>query len=195
MLFVTVTGHAYGHPHVYVVYSVTLPLGPQGLTGVGFVFTFDPMFSARILRDVGDDPESVVSNHARVLQQVPYEIEITFNGNPLALEAPRDLHVTVDGGLVTYRFVVPFQAPILPPGTIDITVGDPDLFVAFALRGSDPAEVQTSGPFTAACERVLTQSGAPGPLRCQYAAGSGRRRPPGGARASTPAVALVGGQG
>lgn len=158
------------HPHAYVVYSLVLPLGPHGVESVGFVFTFDPIFSAVILQDAGQDgPVSGSGSHARILRQLPYEIEITFDGVPVASDPPTGLEVTIAGGQVTYRFLVPLRTPLLPPGTIDIAVDDPGVFAAFALRGSAPVEVRTSGPFTASCERARSASGAPGPIRCQYA--------------------------
>ncbi len=158
------------HPHALVVYSIVLSVAPPGVDRVGFVFTFDPLFSAVLLREAGQgDPVSVSRHHERILQQIPFEIEIAFNGAPVALEQPADLHVTIAGGRVTYRFVVPLRSRLLPPGTIDISVEDPGLFAAFALHGADPVEVQNAGAFTATCDRAQTPTGAPGPLRCQYA--------------------------
>jgi ABC-type uncharacterized transport system substrate-binding protein len=165
------TGSANAHPHVYVVYSIVLPLGPCGVDRVGFVFTFDPMFSTTILRDASEgDPASVAANHARILRQIPHEIAVMFNGLPVELDPSIDLEATVAGGQVTYRFVVPLRAPLPAPGTIDIIVDDPGVFVAFALRGFAPVDVRAGGPFTASCSRARTPSGAPGPVRCQYEA-------------------------
>jgi ABC-type uncharacterized transport system substrate-binding protein len=143
-LILLVAGGAPAHPHVYVVYSVMLPLGPQGVEHVGFVFTFDVLFSAILLRDAGEgDPESISRNHARMLQQT--------------------------GGQVTYRFVVPLSSILRPPGTIDISVDDPGLIAAFMLRSPDPVDVQAASGATARCDRVRMPTGAPGPVRCEYA--------------------------
>ena len=157
------------HPHVYVVYSMVLPLGPQGVEHVGFVFTFDALFSAILLRDAGQgDVETVARNHARMLEQIPHEIEITFNGAPVGLEPATGLQVSTEGGRVTYRFVMPLRTPLVPPGTIDITVDDPGVFAAFVLRTPEPVDVQGAGVFTATCDRARTSTGAPGPVRCEY---------------------------
>jgi ABC-type uncharacterized transport system substrate-binding protein len=170
ILLIVSTESTPAHPHVYVVYSVVLPLGPRGLDGVGFVFTFDELFSTVILQEAGrGDPATVARNHARSLRQIPYEIEVTFNGVPVPTDEPTDLRVTTEGGQVTYRFVVPLKAPLLPPGTIDVKVDDPGFFTAFVLRPSVPVEVKPSGAFTATCERARMPTGAPGPIRCQYA--------------------------
>jgi ABC-type uncharacterized transport system substrate-binding protein len=159
---------AYAHPHAFVVYSVVLPVTPQGLDRVGFVFTFDPLFSAVILRDRPVDPASRSRPDPRTLDQIPFEIEIAFNEAPVALERPIDLQVTEQGGQVTYRFTVPLQTPLIPPGAIDIRVDDPGFFVAFSLRDADPAEIQASEHAIAACRRAVSPTGAPGALRCEY---------------------------
>jgi hypothetical protein len=159
--------------------SVVLPLGPEGMERVGFVFTFDPLFSATILRAAGDgDPETLAQRHARILQQIPHEIRLTFNGTPVKIEPPPDVEVTTAAGRVTYRFAVLLPAPLRPPGTLDITVDDPGLLAAYAPHVFEPVEVQTSGAFTASCERASTTRGAPGtdplPLRRRTLVG---RRP------------------
>jgi ABC-type uncharacterized transport system substrate-binding protein len=160
---------AQAHPHALIVYSIALSLSPDGVDRVGFVFTFDSLFSAIILRDVGEgDPAVVLRNHERSLRQVPFEIQIAFNGAPVELESPTDLRVSTAGGQVTYRFVVPLRGRLLAPGTIDISVDDPGMFAAFALRAAAPVEIEASGPFTASCHRARTPTGAPGPVRCQY---------------------------
>jgi ABC-type uncharacterized transport system substrate-binding protein len=156
------------HPHAFVVYSVVLPVTSQALDRVGFVFTFDPLFSAVILRDRPDDPASRWRPDPRTLDQIPFEIEIAFNGVAVALEPPTDLEVTERGGQVTYRFTVRLQTPLIPPGAIDIRVDDPGFFVAFSLREADPAEIQASEHVIATCRRALSPTGAPGPLRCDY---------------------------
>ena len=158
------------HPHTDVVYSVVLRLGAKGVESVGFVFSFDPLFSAILLRNAGEgDPEIIARNHTAGLRQIPFEIEITYNGIPVALEPPTDLRVTTAGGRVTYRFVVPLRSPLHPPSTIDITVDDPGFFAAFSLRSPDPVDVQATGGATAVCDRARTSTGAPGPIRCEYA--------------------------
>jgi ABC-type uncharacterized transport system substrate-binding protein len=170
---VAAPGSTRAHPHAFVVYSVVLPLTPQGVDRVGFVFTFDPLFSATILRDPGqDDAASRPRSDTRILGQLPFEIEITFNDVPVVLEPPTDLQITTDGGQVTYRFVIPLQILLPPPGTIEIRVDDPGFFLAFSLRGADPVEIQTSGDVTATCSRAQLASGAPGPIRCEYKASS-----------------------
>jgi ABC-type uncharacterized transport system substrate-binding protein len=94
-------GGAQAHPHTLVVYSIVLALPPGGVDRIGFVFTFDPLFSAIILRNVGrGDPVDALRNHERSLRQLPFEIEIAFNGIPVALETPTDLQVSTEGGRV-----------------------------------------------------------------------------------------------
>lgn len=160
---------ASAHPHVYVVYSVVLPLGSERVERIGFVFTFDVLFSAILLRDAGQgDAETVSRNHARMLEQIPHEIEVSFNGAPVALESPTDLQVSSAGGRVTYRFMMPLRTALLPPGTIDITVDDPGVFAAFVLRTPGPVDVEGTGAFTAVCDRAQKPTGAPGPVRCVY---------------------------
>jgi ABC-type uncharacterized transport system substrate-binding protein len=59
MSLVVGAASAQAYPHAFVVYSVVLPLTPQRLDRIGFVFTFDPLFSVIILRGLGpDDPAS-----------------------------------------------------------------------------------------------------------------------------------------
>ena len=162
-------GGAQAHPHALVVYSIVLSLPPGGVDRIGFVFTFDPLFSAIMLRNAGvGDPDDVLRNHEASLRQLPFEIEIAFNGTRVAMEAPTNLQVSTEGGQITYRFAVPLRDRLLPPGTIDIGVDDPGMFAAFALRASAPVEIHASGPFAASCERVRTPTRAPGPVRCQY---------------------------
>jgi ABC-type uncharacterized transport system substrate-binding protein len=169
-------GGAQAHPHALVVYSIVLSLPPGGVDRIGFVFTFDPLFSAIILRNVGeDDPVDVLRNHERSLRQLPFEIEIAFNGIPVALETPTDLQVSTEGGQVTYRFAVPLRDRLVPPGTIDIGVDDPGMFAAFALRAAAPVEIHASGSFAASCGRARTATGALGPVRCQCVARHARR--------------------
>jgi hypothetical protein len=105
-----------------------------------------------------------------MLQQIPHEIEVTYNGTPVELEAPTDLHVSNAGGRLTYRFMMPLRTPLRPPGAIDITVDDSGFFAAFVLRTPDPVDVQGIGASSAVCDRVRKPTGAPGPVRCEYAA-------------------------
>jgi ABC-type uncharacterized transport system substrate-binding protein len=162
-------GHA--HPHVFVQYSVVLPVGPQGIDGLGFVFVFDAQFSAMIRYSTqSGTPGTASEGHARVLRQLPYEIEVRYNGVSVELDESTDLEVTETGGEFTYRFRVPLRAPLSPPGAIEFSVKDHGMFVAFAPRPSVPVEVQSSGGETATCDRPATPSGAPGPLRCLYGA-------------------------
>jgi ABC-type uncharacterized transport system substrate-binding protein len=169
MFLVGGPGGAQAHPHALVVYSIVLSLPPGGVDRIGFVFTFDPLFSAVILGNVGEgDPVDVLRNHERSLRQLPFEGEVAFNGMPVALERPTDLQVSTEGGQVTYRFAVPLRGRLLPPGTIDIGLDDPGMFAAFALRAAAPVEIHASGPFGASCWRAQTETGAPGPVRCRY---------------------------
>jgi ABC-type uncharacterized transport system substrate-binding protein len=158
------------HPHALIVYSIVLPLSWDGIDRIGFVFTFDPLFSALILRNAGmGELEAGLGYHEQSLRQVPFEIQIAFNGAPVALDSPAELGVSTAGGQLTYRFVVPLRERLRPPGTIDIAVDDPGMFAAFVLRAGAPVEIQTSGPYHASCHRARTPTGAPGPVRCQYA--------------------------
>jgi ABC-type uncharacterized transport system substrate-binding protein len=160
-------GRAAAHPHALIIYSIVLPLSSDGVDRVGFVFTFDPLFSALVLRNAGPgDSEAGLGYHEQSLRQVPFEIHIAFNGAPVALDSPADLSVSTAGGQLTYRFVVPLRERLRPPGTIDIAVDDPGMFAAFALRAGAPVEIQTSGPYHASCHRARTPTGAPGPVRC-----------------------------
>ena len=110
-------GGAQAHPHVLVVYSIVLSLPADGVDRIGFVFTFDPLFSAIILRNAGaGDPDDVLRNHEASLRQLPFEIEIAFNGTRVAMEAPTNLQVSTEGGQITYRFAVPHRGTCsLPP--------------------------------------------------------------------------------
>jgi ABC-type uncharacterized transport system substrate-binding protein len=164
LLVLSGTRSAAAHPHALVVYSIVLSLAPPGLEGVGVAFTFERGHPSR---RGGGRSGGTSRHHARILQQIPFEIEIAFNGASVALEPPTDLHVSITGGRVTYRFVVPLRRRLLPPGTIDIRVEDPGLFAAFVLSGTDPVELQDAGAFTATCARAQTPTGALGPLRCQ----------------------------
>jgi ABC-type uncharacterized transport system substrate-binding protein len=163
--------HATPHPHVYVLYSIVLPLGADGLERIGFVFTFDALFSAILLRNAGDgDADAVARSHARMLNQIPHEIEVTFDGTPVALDPPTDLQVSNAGGRLTYRFMMPLRTPLRSPGAIEVSVDDSGFFAAFVLREPEPVDVLGAGAFTAVCDRPRKPSGAPGPVRCQYAA-------------------------
>jgi ABC-type uncharacterized transport system substrate-binding protein len=165
---------AEAHPHALVAYSIVLPLSSEGLEHVGFVFTFDPLFSAIILRNMSPaDPAAESGYHERSLRQIPFEIDIAFNGTPVALDSPTDLRVSTAGGQLTYRFAVPLRDRLLPPGTIDIVVDDPGMFTAFVLRATTPVEIEAAGPYHASCHRARTPTGAPGPVRCQYVDSSG----------------------
>jgi ABC-type uncharacterized transport system substrate-binding protein len=163
------TGSLLAHPHVYVDYSVALDAGPRGLDSIGFVFTFDEGFSAtaRALAGWGD-PAGAPEKHARLLAQLPFEIEITYDGEPLALGPPTDVMASETAGRVRYRFRVPFATCVRPPGTLEIHVEDYGYYAAFALDGLAPVEVKTSGTASMACTRPPGPSGAPGPLRCRY---------------------------
>jgi ABC-type uncharacterized transport system substrate-binding protein len=158
------------HPHVYVVYSVVLPAGPT-VEAIGLVFTFDEPFSAMIRTAAAwGGAARAAASHAQILRQLPHEIEITYDGAPVALEPPTGLEVGRDGERVVYRFRVPLRRPLRAPGTLEVRVDDPGFYTAFALQAPDPVEVH--GPGAVTCARATTPGGAPGPLRCTYAAGS-----------------------
>jgi ABC-type uncharacterized transport system substrate-binding protein len=165
------TGSALAHPHVYVAYSVLLDVGPHSIESIGFVFTFDEGFSATARTLVGwGDPASGPEKHARLLEQLPYEVEVTYDGKPVALGPPTDVNASEADGRVRYRFRVPLVTSVLPPGTLEIHVEDYGFYVAFALNPSAPAEVKTSGAGSVTCTRPSKPNGAPGPLRCRYGA-------------------------
>jgi ABC-type uncharacterized transport system substrate-binding protein len=167
------------HPHAYVLYSIVLPLVGETVERIGFVFTFDVLFSAILLRDAGTgDADAVARRHARMLEQIPHEIEIVFNGTPVGLDAPTDLRVSNAGGRLTYRFMIPLRTALRPPGAIDIAVDDPGMFAAFVLRTPDPVDVEGAGAFTAVCDRTRKPTGAPGPVRCDYVASEAPQHQP-----------------
>jgi hypothetical protein len=66
--------------------------------------------------------------------------------------------------------MMPLRTPLRPPGAIDITVDDSGFFAAFVLRTPDSVDVQGIGASSAVCDRVRKPTGAPGPVRCEYAA-------------------------
>ena len=65
-------GGAQAHPHALVVYSIVLSLPPGGVDRIGFVFTFDPLFSAIILsrtaRPIETAPEACTEGFGRPSQ-------------------------------------------------------------------------------------------------------------------------------
>ena len=162
---------AVAHPHLYIDYGVILPVGPQSIDDVGFVFTFDVQYSAMIrYATQAAGGAGAAERHAGVLRQLPYEIEINYNGAPVALDEPSDLRVTDNGGKLTYEFRVRLPTPLAPPGTIDITVQDHGMYAAFAPRPFTPVEVKASGPATATCEQTPPPNLATGQIRCRYGA-------------------------
>jgi ABC-type uncharacterized transport system substrate-binding protein len=164
-------GGVAAHPHLYVDYAVTLPVGPQSIDDVGFAFTFDVPYSAMVrYATQAAGAEGAAERHAGVLRQLPYEIEINYNGAPVALEEPTDLKVTDSGGKLTYEFRVRLPTPLAPPGTIDISVVDHGMYAAFAPRPFTPVEVKASGAATATCERAQPPNLATGQIRCRYGA-------------------------
>lgn len=143
------------------------PLGARGLEAVEFVRTFDPLPGGMILAGAEPDGQGPAgAAHRRMLRSVPHVIEITVDGRAVAVAEPRDLAVAVAQDVVTYRFAVPLLQPVVPPCVVDIHLDNPGLFAAFTPQDPRPAEVRTSGLFSADCARTRRPSGAPGPLRC-----------------------------
>ena len=154
------------HPHIWVTYAIVLPLGPQGLEAVQFVWTFDELFSGMILGAGGRGADAPADTHLRTLRAIPHVIEVFHDGAAVELGEPGDLAVSVADHQVTYRFSVPLRRPVAAPGVVDVHVDDPGLFTAFTLRAPNPTEIRSSGPLTAGCDRARLPSGAPGPIRC-----------------------------
>jgi ABC-type uncharacterized transport system substrate-binding protein len=77
---------------------------------------------------------------------------ITLDGVPLPTPAPQGFGATVDQGRLKYHFVLPIQAKGVARGTVDVTVGDPTYFVAFALAPGKPVKVTAAAQFVAECQ-------------------------------------------
>ena len=164
-------GGAVAHPHLYIDYAVILAVGPRSIDDIGFVFTFDVQYSAMIrYATQAAGAAGAAERHAGVLRQLPYEIEINYNGAPVALDEPTDLRVTDNGGKLIYEFRVRLLTPLAPPGTLDITVQDYGMYAAFAPRPFTPVEVKASDTATATCERTQPPSVGTGQIRCRYGA-------------------------
>jgi ABC-type uncharacterized transport system substrate-binding protein len=147
---------ALAHPHVFIANRMTLMFDHGTFQGIGFQWTFDPMFSAMILGDYdpGHTGRFDASRAASLKQgafdnlvNYHYFIAIWVHGKPVKKLVIQKFSPSVaDKRLLVYRFFVPLRLPVsVEEQTVLLTVYDDTYYVAFDILHTQDVVVQ-SGP-------------------------------------------------
>jgi len=147
---------AAAHPHVFISNRMTVTFDQGMLQGIGFQWTFDPMFSAMILGDYdpGHTGRFDASRAAALkagafdnLVNYHYFIALWVGGKPVRKPVMEKFTPSVaDKGRLVYQFFVPLKVPLATEEqTVLLTVYDDSYYVAFDILRAQDVTVQ-SGP-------------------------------------------------
>jgi ABC-type uncharacterized transport system substrate-binding protein len=146
------------HPHVFVDHAITVIVGPDGLDGIQFAWTFDEMFSSMIALTFDADKDksfspaearTVEQKHFSNLKDFGYFVHLRVDDKPVTVAGYRDFQVKLVNGQVVYAFTVPLKAG---EGALEIAVDDPTYYSAFALNQRSPVQVQGAKNYRVDCK-------------------------------------------
>jgi ABC-type uncharacterized transport system substrate-binding protein len=146
------------HPHVFVDHTITVIVGPDGLDGIQFAWTFDEMFSSMIALTFDTDKDksfspaearTVEQKHFSNLKDFGYFLHLRVDDKAATIAGYRDFQVKLVNGQVVYAFTVPLKAG---EGALEIAVDDPTYYSAFALNQRSPVQVQGAKNYRVDCQ-------------------------------------------
>jgi ABC-type uncharacterized transport system substrate-binding protein len=168
---------SHAHPHVWIDYSVVVRFGADGPEGVRVDWAFDEMISSLVIQkyDTNKDgafsaaeTKAVEKEHFVVLKDFNWFVEVRVDGTTLAIAEVKDFEVRTVKGQLHYLFTVPLPKASRGDGVVDVRVGDPTFFTAFAMT-ANPIAADGASRHRAECAAVRDpKTNMPEGLRCTY---------------------------
>lgn len=165
-LFFTLPARA--HPHVWVAVRSEVVFGKDGkVLGVRHAWEFDEMYSAFAVQGLGKDGKPPTKEELAPLAKTNVESLAEFdyftyakqNNAKAAFKAPEDVTLEAnDKKIVTLRFFLPLETPVVAKKPFSFQVYDPTYFVSFGMEKKDPV---TMAQAPAGCSVSLME---PAPL-------------------------------
>ncbi len=137
---------ALAHPHAFVEAYVTLVFDDQGLAGIHQRWVMDEMLAASVLDLINENGDGDLSpaeaaaierQSFRLLKDYNYFTHVRIDGTPFAVAWARDFAVTMDGGKMTYDFLVPCHVAAGPHNHEVVVAVFDDTFYTYVTYGSD----------------------------------------------------------
>ena len=179
----SMSGSARAHPHVFIDYAMTLIFDDRGIAGLQLTWTFDAMYSSLLRADnvkggLGSklsaaDVESLRKNAFANLAGYDYFLELSINGERVAVAKVTGFEASFADDKLTYRFIVPLTtASPREVNEIEAAVFDREYYVAFTLVEVLPVTLVHGAALCVVSRDVERQSGI-GPVqgdivKCSY---------------------------
>jgi tRNA threonylcarbamoyladenosine biosynthesis protein TsaE len=150
---------AMAHPHVFIETAAVVRAGERGIAEIRLIWNFDEMFSSVVIgdhdrnRDGKFQPDEVKAVQGKAfdnLKHYNYFLHVEVDGKPFA---PKDV-AAFDAKIVNQQLVYLFTIKLpRPAATVEISLYDPDFFIAFTSNEAFPVQVEAAGG-AADCEIV-----------------------------------------
>jgi ABC-type uncharacterized transport system substrate-binding protein len=155
LLLTTRIAPVYGHPHVFVDYSLTFAFDQKGLAGIDVEWSFDEMFTQMLVtendlnRDQHFDAREIAAIKSGAfdnLANYAWFTRILVNGRPFQITAVTSFKAVLKNGQAHYSFFIPCQVPAGgAPQQVSLTLYDPTNYsdlslVADGIHYSGPAD-------------------------------------------------------
>lgn len=128
----------FAHPHVFINVSVNFLFDDKGLKGIRETWRFDELFSSAIISEFDLDKNmklDMIEN--RMVQkgafdnlaEFKYYTYIKYAGEVFRPDTVKDFEATVDGGVLVYKFTIPFEKSFeMPSNSVSVYVYDEQFY-------------------------------------------------------------------
>jgi len=160
-----VASDARAHPHVFIDDAMTLIFGDRDIAGLRMSWTFDEMYSSMIRTDyvrgkavTPAEVKKIEKENFLNLENYGFFLDLTINGAPIRVKAVKDFDARFQGNKVVFEFTVPLQTTEQrDANVIEARVFDPEYYVEFAMRQTDPIVIEHGDDFSPSCNVVRNE--------------------------------------
>jgi len=155
------SGPAAAHPHVFIDYAVTVQFDDAGLAAVRLSWTFDEMYSSMLFHDYTSRPKgaltvadikSLEDGAFKATADYHYFIDMTLNGEAVAVAEPTAFTARFEQHRMTYSFTVPVHGGTAGArNTLEIAAFDHEFYIDFELAKKAAVTVEHGEKLAAAC--------------------------------------------
>ena len=160
-----VASGARAHPHVFIDDAMTVIFGDRDIAGLRMSWTFDEMYSSMIRTDyvrgktmTPAEVKKIEKENFLNLENYGFFLDLTINGAPVKVKAVTDFDAKFQGNKIVFEFTVPLQTTERKDANvIEARVFDPEYYVEFAMRQTDPIAIEHGEHFSTSCNVVRNE--------------------------------------
>ncbi|WP_051332776.1 HoxN/HupN/NixA family nickel/cobalt transporter [Cucumibacter marinus] len=155
-LWLAMTAGAWPHPHIFIDAVAELQFDDSGaLTGLTHRWRFDPATSAWMVQGLDENGDGTVSpaelqpladDNTAALYDFDFYTTLNDDGEEVKFSQAIDPGMVFEGGMVTLSFTIAPVETVTVSSSLEVEVGDPEYYVAFAFEGNDGAVLKNAPP-------------------------------------------------